>query len=151
MAETQADIVIGSKHHPDSQIHYPTLRHLTSGIYARLIKLLFHLEVRDTQTGIKLLRARALHSLLPHLEIKRFAFDLELLTLANCFGYKVVDSAVEVYFSRQHGRRLKLPAILNIIADTLKIYFRIKRGLRIPGNSPELSQQPPIPSPPAEG
>jgi len=151
MAESQADIVIGSKHHPDSKIHYPTLRHLTSGIYARLIKLLFHLEVRDTQTGIKLLRASALQNLLPHLKIERFAFDLELLTAAALFGYKIVDSPVEVYFSRQHGRRLKLPAMLNIFADTLKIYFRLNSWKSMLPSSRALSQPQPIPPPPAEG
>jgi glycosyltransferase involved in cell wall biosynthesis len=70
MADRQADIVIGSKHHPDSQIHFPTLRHLTSGIYARLIKLLS--PACDTQTGIKLFRLAAIQAMLPTC-VRRFA------------------------------------------------------------------------------
>ena len=151
MADRQADIVIGSKHHPDSQIHFPTLRHLTSGIYARLIKLLFHLPVRDTQTGIKLFRLAALQAILPYLRVERFAFDLELLVTAGRLGFHIVDSPVEVTFNRQHGGRLKLPAMLGIIADTLRIFSRTAHSELPPGTNPTPELDQPVSPPPAGG
>jgi len=55
-----ADAVIGSKMHKDSVIHVPFYRKVFSFTYYLLIKILFRLSVRDTQTGIKLFRTEVL-------------------------------------------------------------------------------------------
>ncbi len=48
---TEADVVIGSKRHPNSQLFYPPERRIMSSVYFFLIKLLFGLPINDTQTG----------------------------------------------------------------------------------------------------
>ena len=58
--KTHPDVVLGSKRHPDSQVVYPVARRLYSWGYQQLVRVLFHLDVRDTQAGIKLVR-RARH------------------------------------------------------------------------------------------
>ena len=58
MQSEEPDIIIGSKRHPDSSVHYPPLRRLYSWGYQRLIHLLFRLNVKDTQVGIKLVSRR---------------------------------------------------------------------------------------------
>ena len=52
----KADAVIGSKMHPDSTVDYPMIRRIYSLGYFWLVKMLFGLPVRDTQTGLKLVR-----------------------------------------------------------------------------------------------
>jgi hypothetical protein len=52
----KADAVIGSKMHPDSTVDYPLIRRIYSLGYYVLVKALFGLRVRDTQTGLKLVR-----------------------------------------------------------------------------------------------
>jgi glycosyltransferase involved in cell wall biosynthesis len=52
----KADAVIGSKMHPDSTVDYPFIRRVYSLGYFWLVKFLFGLPVRDTQTGLKLVR-----------------------------------------------------------------------------------------------
>ena len=123
MFDGNADVVIGSKHHPASSIHYPAVRQVTSSGYATLISFLFNLGVRDTQTGIKLFKAEVIQQILPRLRIERFAFDLELLVAANRFGYTILEAPVEVQFRRPHGGRLKLRAILGMFVDTIKIFY----------------------------
>jgi glycosyltransferase involved in cell wall biosynthesis len=48
----KADAVIGSKMHPDSTVDYPLRRRVYSLGYFLLVKMLFGLPVRDTQTGL---------------------------------------------------------------------------------------------------
>src|SRR3989338_9043570 len=65
MKETNADIVIGSKKHPQSKVYYPLLRRLMSFTYQTLNKILFNLDVRDTQVGLKLFKKSVLEKDIP--------------------------------------------------------------------------------------
>ena len=48
----QLDFAIGSKRHPESLVDYPRSRRLASWSYQQLNRLLFRLDVRDTQVGL---------------------------------------------------------------------------------------------------
>jgi glycosyltransferase involved in cell wall biosynthesis len=125
MKAKDADVVIGSKFHPDSKVEYPRLRRIYSFFYFMLVRLLFGLPVRDTQTGIKLFKREVLERVLPRVLVKRFAFDIELLANAHHFGYRVVEAPVEVNFTRVCSR-LRLPAVWNVFVDTLAIFYRMR-------------------------
>src|SRR5256712_3950212 len=60
MKETDCDAVVGSKRHPESKVAYPKFRRLQSAMYQLLVRVLFNLNVRDTQTGLKLFRRHVL-------------------------------------------------------------------------------------------
>ena len=53
----QLDMVIGSKRHPDSIVSYPRSRRIASWCYQQLNRMLFRLDIRDTQVGIRLFRS----------------------------------------------------------------------------------------------
>src|SRR5438132_13182096 len=93
MRLSPCDAVIGSKRHPESKVTYPKFRRLQSAMYQLLVRALFNLNVRDTQTGLKLFRRHVLAEAVPLLAIKRFAFDLELLVVARFIGYGNVCEA----------------------------------------------------------
>ena len=65
MQSEQPDIIIGSKRHPESSVHYPPLRRLYSWGYQHLIALLFRLHIKDTQVGIKLVDRAVIADVLP--------------------------------------------------------------------------------------
>src|SRR5216683_7786888 len=69
MKASDCEAVIGSKRHPQSKVAYPRFRRLQSAIYQLLVKVLFNLNVRDTQTGLKLFRWQVLREVLPLLYI----------------------------------------------------------------------------------
>ena len=73
MQSLQPDIIIGSKRHPDSSVHYPPLRRLYSWGYQHLIGALFRLHIEDTQVGIKLVDRKVIADVLPLLRESRFA------------------------------------------------------------------------------
>jgi len=119
------DIVIGSKRHPASDVVYPPLRRLYSWGYQQLVRLLFRLDVRDTQTGIKILRREVLESVLPQMFEKRFAFDLELLVVAKMAGYDRI-AELPVRIGKRFHSTISMAAVLGIVADTLTIWWRLR-------------------------
>jgi glycosyltransferase involved in cell wall biosynthesis len=124
MQETGADVVIGSKRHPESRLDYPWHRKLFSTVYFRLVKALFGLAVRDTQTGIKLFRHAVLADAFPRIQTMGYAYDLELLVAATRFGHHIAEAPVELSFQRQPQGRIGVRSILAMSWDTLCILYR---------------------------
>jgi len=122
---TGADVVIGSKHHPNSNVNYPALRRCYSLGYLALVRVLFGLPIRDTQTGLKLFRRRVLEDVFPRVLAKRFAFDVELLAVASHLGYKIVDAPVTLDFQRKLNR-IKPGDVWTLFLDTLAIFYRLR-------------------------
>ena len=99
----KADAVIGSKMHPDSTVDYPLIRRVYSLGYFWLVKLLFGLPVRDTQTGLKLVRRDLLLRALEKTECRGFTLDLELLVRLVQLGAVMVEAPVVVRHSMKFG------------------------------------------------
>ncbi len=125
MRESNCDAVIGSKRHPDSKVAYPGLRRLQSAAYQLLVRVLFNLNVRDTQTGLKLFRRQVLQEALPLLAIKRFAFDLELLVVARQLGYHDIREA-PIKLDYQFESTVNLGSAWNVLWDTAAIFYRLR-------------------------
>jgi len=109
MQKTNCDAVIGSKRHPMSKVAYPRLRRLQSWAYQMLVRILFNLNVRDTQTGLKLFKRPVLQEVMPLLAIKKFAFDLELLVVARQLG-DAGHRVVRHLAAERRGQVLPIPA-----------------------------------------
>ncbi|OFZ12537.1 MAG: hypothetical protein A2Z20_10860, partial [Bdellovibrionales bacterium RBG_16_40_8] len=102
-----ADIVIGSKRHPQSKVCYPLIRKILSYIFQKFIKLLFRLDVTDTQVGIKLFRRQVIEAILPDLVLDRYGFDLEILALAHYRGFKrVLEAPIQLDYFLQNNRHV---------------------------------------------
>jgi glycosyltransferase involved in cell wall biosynthesis len=128
MRTEEPDIIIGSKRHPESSVHYPPLRRLYSWGYQHLIHLLFRLRVKDTQVGIKLVRRAVIADVLPLLRESRFALDLELLVLARRLGYdRIVEAPVRI--EERFGSTISLKAVWLLLVDTMGLFirFRVRR------------------------
>ncbi|MEN7981984.1 MAG: glycosyltransferase [Nanoarchaeota archaeon] len=118
------DIVIGSKRHPKSKIIYPVSRKFMSSIYQKLNSVLFNLNVKDTQVGIKAFHSHVLKKNLPKLTIKRYVFDLELLVVANKENYKIKEVPVEIKY--KFGSTINMKSVLNMLWETAAIFYRLK-------------------------
>ena len=125
MDSENADVVIGSKRHPLSAVNYPLKRRIYSAIYYTIIRLLFGLPVKDTQTGLKVFKREVLDRVFPRVLVKRFAFDIEVLANAHHLGYKIVDAPVTLEFQRGAFGRIKAGDAYKIFLDTLAIFYRM--------------------------
>jgi glycosyltransferase involved in cell wall biosynthesis len=124
-----ADIIVGSKRHPVSKIQYPFARKVLSWGYQQLTHLLFGLNVRDTQAGMKLYRRNVLEDVLPRLVVKEFAFDIEILAVAYHLGYtRIYEAPIELDFSGVSSiTSLSVWKIIwNMLWDTSAVFYRLR-------------------------
>jgi glycosyltransferase involved in cell wall biosynthesis len=147
MRTTNCDAVVGSKRHPMSRVSYPFLRTLQSAVYQQLIHLLFNLNIRDAQAGLKLFRRNVLEDVLPLLTVKKFAFDLELLVVAQQLGYRSIVEA-PIRLTAHFKRTVDPRTVLGILRDTIAIYYRLRISgyyarQRRRNQGPEDSETPP--------
>ena len=126
LIENDVDAVIGSKMDPASQVDYPLGRRILSFGYFVFIRALFGLPVRDTQTGFKVFRRKALASALPFTYAKGFAFDIELLAIMHILGATFANAPIKLSFQRVAGR-LDVGTAWKIFVDTISIFFRLRQ------------------------
>ncbi len=122
----QADAVIGSKLHPDSTVDYPWRRRLYSRGYALITRLLFGLPVRDTQTGLKLVRRDLLIRALEQTRQTGFTLDLELLVHLVRLGARMIEAPVVVHYRFKFGG-IGWRTACGILIETLQIWRRLRK------------------------
>ncbi len=126
MFTSNADVVIGCKLHKASQIKYPIKRKIMSIGYYIMLLLLFRLNVKDTQTGLKLFKAEVIKPIMPLLKTSGFAYDIEILAAANKRGYKIAEMPVRVVYVREKGsRRITMKDVWKAFCDTWAIFYRL--------------------------
>jgi glycosyltransferase involved in cell wall biosynthesis len=120
------DFAIGSKRHPDSLVHYPLSRRIASRSYQLLNRVLFRLDVRDTQVGLKVFSRAVVEDVFPLLLVKRFAFDLELLAVARALGHgRVRELPINLQY-RFSGSQLRSRAVVRALLDTAAVFYRLR-------------------------
>jgi len=118
-----ADLVIGSKRHPFSKISYPLKRKIMSRCFQIYSFLVLGTKLRDTQSGLKLIKREVLEVIMPLVLVKRYAFDLELCFLAQKHGFRMVEAPI--FINQRFGKTtVTNKAILGMILDVLAIRYR---------------------------
>jgi glycosyltransferase involved in cell wall biosynthesis len=120
------DFVIGSKRHPQSLVHYPFARRISSWLYQQLVRVLFRLDVRDTQVGLKVFRREVAEDVMPLLLVKQYAFDLELLAVARALGYHRLREMPITLRYRFTGSGVRSIAVILALVDTAAIFYRLR-------------------------
>jgi len=90
------DVGVSSRYVAGSSVtvRQPWLRVLVSRIANFVIRIFAVRGIHDTQNGFKILRAEVAHAVLPHLLLRRWAFDVELLYVARRMGYRLIEFPV---------------------------------------------------------
>lgn len=124
------DIVIASRFVPGLKIIRPVQFHRRVMERAfRLIRMMItnNWNVKDTQCGFKVFRREAAMEIFPKLTVKRFAFDAEVIFVANKNKYKIKE--LPIHLQNPPSRSLRIfrdPA--NMIWDLLRIRMNNWRG-----------------------
>ena len=121
-----ADFVIGSKRHPASKIEYPLNRKIYSYVYHKMMRVLFGLNITDTQAGLKFLRKKVAKDVVPRVLVKQYAFDLEMLVVAHQLGYRrIFEAPIDMKFNSGNSN-IDMKAIWRMITDTMAIFYRAR-------------------------
>ncbi|MEX2007746.1 MAG: glycosyltransferase [Candidatus Levyibacteriota bacterium] len=124
-----ADIIVGSKLHPDSKVDYPLSRRMLTWGYRNLTQLMFGFNVKDTQTGIKFFKKEVVRQVFPKIIIKAFAFDIEVLAVAYSLGFnRIYEGPIKLKFNKDSSITSKSfwKIIFLMLWDTFAVFYRLK-------------------------
>lgn len=121
-----ADVIVGSKRHPVSQVNYPLLRRILSFGYHWFVKLAFNLPLHDTQSGLKIFKSNVVKKTLPKLLVKRYAMDIEMLAVARHLGFeRIYEAPIEVKFDKRTST-IDWKTVFNMAWDTAAVFYRLR-------------------------
>jgi len=124
------DIVIASRFVPGLKVMRPVQLHRKVMEKAfRMIRMLItnNWKVKDTQCGFKVFRREAAMKIFPKVTVKRFAFDAEVMFLANKYGFKTKELPIHLQNPPSRSLRIFRDPI-NMIGDLLKIRMNDWKG-----------------------
>lgn len=115
------DVAIGSRALPDSDIRVRQewWRQSMGRVFNRIVRLTLAFEMRDTQCGFKCFRREAARAIFSRARIDRFAFDVEVLWIAQRLKLRVAELPVTwaaVGPSKVHPIRDSLRMLLALAA-----------------------------------
>jgi glycosyltransferase involved in cell wall biosynthesis len=116
------DIVIASKWHPDSTVEIPLFRTIMSHGFNLLVRFLTGVKLKDTQAGLKAMRKSAFVNIIPDLAVKRYAFDVELLAVANLHGLRIVEMPTNLRIEKPFN----IKELARMFLDLLGIAYRLR-------------------------
>lgn len=91
-----------------------------------MLLVLFHLNVKDTQTGLKVFRVEAIKPVAHLIRTSGFAYDIELLVAIHRRGFSIAQMPVEVVYVRDSGvKRIGMKDIWQAFCDTWAIFVRV--------------------------
>ena len=93
----EADCVIGSRWIPGAVLHVEQSgrRQFASRMFHRIVEFLFHMHIKDTQCGAKVMRRAAVEKIHSALRIADMAFDINLLYALHREGYRIIEVPTE--------------------------------------------------------
>lgn len=116
------DIAIGSKWCKGSVVEMSVPRNFLSRCFNVFVRLLTGVGVNDTQTGIKAIKRESFEKVFKRMSVKRYAFDVELLAVAQLCGLKIVELPVKLKIES----KFKAKEIAHMILDVLGITYRLR-------------------------
>ncbi len=139
--EAGADLVIGARdlgRAADMERQDPPLRRASHAVFAAMVDHYLHLGIPDTQCGFKAFRGPVARALFACLTIDRFAFDVELLTLARAWGLRI--GRLPVTPLHREGSTVRLVRdSLEMWRALVRIRRQVRRG-RYPSAPPSLDE-----------
>ena len=122
------DIVYGSKLHPESNVKMSWARSVVSWIFRSMARLLFRIDVHDTQSGVKAFRGDFVRSVQPLLRESGFNLDLEMFVLANELGYTRFAEH-PIVLNRTGDSTIRLGTLFSMFWSTLSMFWRVRLAL----------------------
>jgi dolichyl-phosphate beta-glucosyltransferase len=123
------DVAIASREAIGAKrINEPYYRHLMGRIYNLLVRLVAVPGIQDTQCGFKAFRREVAREIFPFQTIEGWGFDVEILFIAQRFGYQIVEVPVTWYYGKESKVR-PIQDTLGMVRDLLRVRRNAWQGL----------------------
>ena len=127
IADSDADIVVGSRNlSKDGYEGYTFIRKLASKTYIKVIAVAAGFKLSDSQCGIKGFRADIAKKIFSNCEVDRFAFDLEVIMIANKLNARIGEMPVKIINHRESTVHV-LRDSFRMLRDVHRMKKRIKK------------------------
>jgi len=125
----QADVAIGSREMPDSDVArpQPRYRRAMGWVFRKLVAALVVRGYRDTQCGFKAFRGEVAEAVFRRQCLDGFAFDVEAIFVARRLGYRVVEVGVR-WLDSGRSRVRPVRDSLRMLRDLFRIRINALRG-----------------------
>lgn len=134
---TGADAVVGSKLHPDSVLSIAPRRLLMSAVFRRFVRVLFRLDLHDTQTGIKVYRGEMITPIAPLLAENGFAIDVEILVAARRgAALSIVEAPITLVRADPSATTVSLRGVIATLRGLARIFWRDRVAMRYDRDQP---------------
>lgn len=122
------DVTLGSRALDRKLIgtHQPWTREQSGKVFNLIVRLLTGLPFWDTQCGFKAFQMTKFRPLLKVMEIDRFGFDVEFLSVAHHHGLRLKE--IPVRWNDVAGSKISFLNALPAFAEVYKINRNVKRG-----------------------
>jgi dolichyl-phosphate beta-glucosyltransferase len=122
------DIAIASREAPGSQrIGEPEMRHIMGRVFNFIVRAIAVRGFDDTQCGFKCFRREVAQTLFPLQTIVGWAFDVELLFIAQQRGFKIIEVPITWYYKPQ-SKISPVRDSVNMVMETLRIRMKGWQG-----------------------
>jgi len=117
-----ADVAVGSRAAPgaDVRVRQAWWRQSMGRLFNRLVRLAALSRIRDTQCGFKCFRRDAARRIFARQRITRFAFDVEVLWIAERLGYQIAEVPV-VWVNDPASRVHPVLDSVRMVADLARV------------------------------
>lgn len=130
-AHPEVDVLAGSRKHRRSRIvkRQSWLRQRMGETFNSLLQQVAGVRIRDTQCGFKAFRRLAAEAIFSRQEIDGFAFDVEVLLLAEEMGFRTVEMPVQ-WINSPHSHVRILTDSVNMLLDAIRVRAMVKQKLK---------------------
>jgi dolichyl-phosphate beta-glucosyltransferase len=129
------DVAVGSRVHPESLFHihprhfrYVYKRHLMSRIFNGAVRASFAIHAMDTQCGFKGFTAEAAKMIFSRVRLAGFAFDVEVLMIAQRLGLRLIELPVTYTYNGGVSTVKILANGSQALIDLAKVYWWDRQG-----------------------
>jgi len=131
--QPETDIVVGSRKHAQSRIlkHQSWLRERMGETFNWILRLVAGVRIKDTQCGFKAFRQPAAQAIFSRQQLDGFAFDVEVLLLAERLGFVSVELPVQWINSPLSHVRIVRDS-LRMLCDAVRVRGLVRRKLCAP-------------------
>lgn len=133
--ESDCPIVVGNRRLPESLytvnnvlVKYVYRRHCTGSVFNFIVRKLFGLTARDTQSGLKGFQREVAMQIFDRLYTDGFLFDVEIFIRAKKLNIPITEIPVHLTYTTDQSTVKQLHYFFKVLPELIRIKFRELSG-----------------------